>query len=203
MPQRPYPYLNFYNAVSMRLFSHFYLKTPMNTAPITLRKVYKASLHTMMVMCLCTIVMQPQNAWAQTTEQNINSTSHWWITPGAVSYHYENRDQFNQTHPGFGIEYHPNNQWAFVAGTYKNSNYRWSDYGGVNWTPAWLQFGLFKLGATAQVANNYPEARNGKPFAFAAPLIAVEGKHVGANIYIIPTVFDVTGAVALQLKFGF
>jgi hypothetical protein len=126
----------------------------------------------------------------------------WWITPGAVSYHFENQDQFNQTHPGLGVEYHFLPDWALVGGTYKNSNSLWSKYIGVNWTPAALRFGPARLGATAQIADNYKAARNGKPFAFAAPLIAFEGERFGANIYIIPTIRNVTGAVALQFKFA-
>ncbi|MGL4577081.1 MAG: hypothetical protein ACRCV9_20005 [Burkholderiaceae bacterium] len=126
----------------------------------------------------------------------------WWITPGAVSYHFKNQDQFNQTHPGLGVEYHFQPDWAAVAGTYKNSNSLWSKYIGVNWTPAALRLGPARFGATAQIADNYLAARNGKPFAFAAPLIAFEGDRFGANIYIIPTIRNVTGAVALQFKFA-
>ncbi|MFM2397988.1 MAG: hypothetical protein RL341_145 [Pseudomonadota bacterium] len=126
----------------------------------------------------------------------------WWITPGAVSYHFKNQDQFNQTHPGLGVEYHFAPDWAAVGGTYKNSNNLWSKYVGVNWTPAALRLGPARLGATAQIADNYKAARDGKPFAFAAPLIAFEGERFGANIYIIPTIRNVTGAVALQFKFA-
>jgi hypothetical protein len=139
----------------------------------------------------------PFAAVAQASQE---PASRFWITPGAVSYHFKNRDQFNQTHPGLGIEYHFAPDWAVVGGTYKNSNSLWSKYGGVNWTP--LRLGPLHLGATAQVANNYKAARDGKPFAFAAPVIALEGERFGANLYVIPTIRNVTGAVALQFKFA-
>jgi hypothetical protein len=132
-------------------------------------------------------------AQAQSTDK-----TEWWITPGALSYHFKNRDQFNQTHPGLGAEYHFASNWSAVGGTYKNSNYRWSQYVGVNWTP--YVFGPVKFGATAQVANHYNQARDGKPFPFAAPLIAYEGERFGVNLYVIPTIRNVTGAAALQFK---
>ena len=125
--------------------------------------------------------------------------SDWWITPGAVSYHVANRDHLNQIHPGLGVEYHFKPDWTLVGGTYKNSNYRWSEYFGANWTP--LALGPAKIGLTAQVANHYNAAREGGPFLFAAPVISFEGSRFGANIYVIPTLRNVTGAVALQLKF--
>lgn len=133
-------------------------------------------------------------AYADTTKANT-----LWITPGALSYHFKNRDSFNQVHPGLGIEYQLDPNWAVVGGTYKNSNDRWAQYVGTNWIP-W-QFGPLRMGATAQIANHYNQARNGKPFAFAAPMLTVEHRRMGANIYIIPTIRNVTGAVALQFKF--
>lgn len=133
--------------------------------------------------------------------QDKNDAKTWWFTAGGFSYHFANRDQLNQTHPGIGVEYHWLHDIAFVAGTYKNSNYNWSQYLGANWMP--LQLGRFKLGATAQVANKYNEANNGGAFVFAAPTLSLESRHVGANLYVIPTIANVTGAVAVQFKFSF
>jgi hypothetical protein len=133
------------------------------------------------------------------TVSDAQEANPWWITPGALSYHFNNRDALNQVHPGLGVEYRISPDWALVGGTYKNSNYRWSQYVGANWLP--LAFGSARLGVTAQVANHYNAAREGGPFPFAAPVIAIEGERFGANLYVIPTMRNVTGAVALQFKF--
>jgi hypothetical protein len=193
---------NLDHAVSMLVLSHFCLKTLMDTAWSKSNFSHffafqwpKRALAAGTFACV-SIAANAQIAPAS------QKTPHWWVTPGAVSYHFENRDQFNQTHPGLGVEYHFDNTLAVVGGTYKNSNNLWSKYAGVNWTPQALQWGIVKFGATAQVADNYKAARNGKPFAFAAPLIAFEGERFGANLYVIPTIRNVTGAVALQFKFA-
>jgi hypothetical protein len=189
--------------ISMRLFKQKWPKNLMKPARTAKRPHPNRFFKRFTALNLLLGTLLTNSAWAQLAPQNSLGSkpqNRWWITPGAVSYHFENQDEFNQTHPGLGVEYLFAPEWAAVGGTYKNSNNLWSKYAGVNWTPQALRFGPFKLGATAQVADNYKAARNGKPFAFAAPLIAVEGERFGANIYIIPTIRNVTGAVALQLK---
>jgi hypothetical protein len=187
----------------MRIYNHFCLKNSMNTALSLLNLLTSSFKHvpTLVLLSIAGACLNP--ACAQTASSAEASSTQWWITPGAVSYHFADRDQYNQTHPGLGLEYHSSNRWAFVGGTYKNSNSLWSKYGGVNWTPEALHFGMAKLGVTVQVVDNYLNARNGKPFAFAAPVIAIEGKHAGVNLYVVPTIRNVDGAVALQFKFGF
>jgi hypothetical protein len=188
--------------IFMRFFKQKWFKTGMDIAISILKPdATRGWSSVCAAFCVGLASLFAPVAGAQTAAQPA-ATPSWWITPGAVSYHFKNRDQFNQTHPGFGVEYHFNNEWAVVGGTYKNSNNLWSKYGGVNWTPAFLQLGPAKFGLTGQVANNYKAARDGKPFAFAAPLIAFEGERFGANLYIIPTIRNVTGAVALQFKFA-
>jgi hypothetical protein len=140
-------------------------------------------------------------AAAQQTAAPVPYDTQWWFTPGAVSRHFERQSEFNQTHPQFGLEYFWRPNTALIFGTYKNSNYLWSRYVGVNWTP--LELGPIRLGATAQITNNYIAARDRKPFPFAAPMASFEYRRFGLNLYAVPTIRDVTGAVALQVKFRF
>jgi hypothetical protein len=159
-----------------------------------------AQISALVSRCACALLLALPSAHAQTVPTK-TETKPWWITVGGFSYHFANRDMLNQTHPGLGLEYHLSDELALVAGGYKNSNYHWSQYAGANWMP--LQYGAFKLGATAQIANHYDQANNGGIFAFAAPTLSVTTHKVGVNVYVIPTIAKVTGAVAVQFKFQF
>jgi hypothetical protein len=88
-----------------------------------------------------------------------------------------------------------------VAGTFKNSNYEWSQYAGVNWLP--LEYSVFKFGLTAQISNHYRNINNGGIMVFAAPMISTQYGRYGANIYLIPPLSNVTAAVAVQFKMNF
>jgi hypothetical protein len=122
----------------------------------------------------------------------------WWITVGGFSEHFDRQDRLNQTHQGLGVEYSFAPDWAAIAGTFKNSTYEWSQYAGVNWLP--IEYSVFKLGLTAQISNHYRNLNNGAVFAFAAPMLSAQYEHFGANIYLIPSLANVTGAVVLQFK---
>jgi hypothetical protein len=158
--------------------------------------------YTMSALLLALAVAAPAGA-QQAVQQPTPAPydTQWWFTPGAVSRHFERQSEFNQTHPQFGFEYFWRPNTALIFGTYKNSNYLWSRYVGVNWTP--LELGPIRLGATAQITNNYIAARDRKPFPFAAPMASFEYRRFGLNLYAVPTIRDVTGAVALQVKFRF
>ncbi len=122
----------------------------------------------------------------------------WWITVGGFSEHFDRQDTLNQSHPGIGVEYGFAPDWAVIAGTFKNSTYAYSQYAGVNWLP--LEYSIFKLGLTAQISNHYRNLNNGAAFVFAAPMLSAQYSHVGANLYLIPSLSNVTGAVVLQFK---
>ena len=49
--------------------------------------------------------------------------------------------------------------------------------------------------------DGYPNMRDGGWFVGAMPVLSVEGKWLGANFTIVPTIKDrIEGAVAVQLK---
>lgn len=125
----------------------------------------------------------------------------WWITVGGFSIHAERQGDLNQVNLGLGAEYDFAPKWAAVAGTFKNSNYEWSQYAGVNWLP--LEYSVFKFGLTAQISNHYRNINNGGIMVFAAPMISTQYGRYGANIYLIPPLSNVTAAVAVQFKMNF
>lgn len=131
--------------------------------------------------------------------QNVEKSS-LWLNVGGFSWHFEDRSDFNQTHPALGLEYWLDDEWAIVAGRYKNSVNRKTNYFGAAYTPwSWhdLRFGLV-LG----VADGYPKLNKGKWFSMLTPIVTYENGRFGANLIIIPTISEsVKGAVAVQFKF--
>lgn len=124
-----------------------------------------------------------------------------WVTPGAISYHF-NRDRgYNERNLGFGIEYSLNKDWSILAGQYQNSIDRPSKYALVGYTP-WHLNKYFSVGALAGAVTGY---HTNKSAMFAVlPLVAVNFRHVGVNISFIPPIARKTGgAVGVQFKFRF
>jgi hypothetical protein len=71
----------------------------------------------------------------------------------------------------------------------------------VYWQP--LAIGPIQIGAVAGGFNRYSKINNGGWFAAVLPALTIEGKRLGANLFIIPTVGDrVQGATSLQIKFN-
>ena len=150
----------------------------------------------------------PVMGWAQSDEAQakavaevINKTKpSLWINVGGISHHFEDRDQFNQNHPGLGVEYRFNDAWSVMAGQYKNSVSEKSKYITASYTP-W-SIGQFRFGVAFGAADGYPGLNEGKVFAVLTPLVTYESRYFGLNLLIIPTVgSSVTGALALQFKF--
>lgn len=121
-----------------------------------------------------------------------------WLNPGMISYHFQNG--YNNDNWGFGAEYRFANVASVTAGRFYNSDRAYSNYAGVYWQP--IGIGPFNIGLVAGGFNGYPQTNNGGWFAAALPAITYEGKWVGGNLFVIPTMGDrVHGALSLQLKF--
>lgn len=130
------------------------------------------------------------------------STSRLWVTPGAVSYHLNRSKNYNEVNTGFGVEYRASEDFSLALGQYKNSVDLTSWYALVGYTPFRLS-DTVRAGVLFGAVNGY-HANNGRFLPALIPVIAIEFRHVGANISFVPPFKDKTeGAIALQLKFRF
>lgn len=136
-------------------------------------------------------------SWDWLTWHDYESRNQLWINPGMVSYHFD--PGYNNSNWGYGAEYRFANVASLTAGRFYNSDRAYSNYAGVYWQP--IGIGPFNFGLVAGGFNGYPQTNNGGWFAAALPAITYEGKWVGGNLFIIPTIGDrVHGALSLQLK---
>ena len=162
--------------------------------------------------CFATLIcLASSAAKAEEDPASEESTSDWltwhdyetrnqlWINPGMASYHFQTEKGYNNGNWGFGAEYRFANVASLTAGRFYNSDRAYSNYAGVYWQP--IGIGPFNIGLVAGGFNGYPQTNNGGWFAAAMPAITYEGKWVGGNLFIIPTIGDrVHGALSLQLK---
>ncbi len=128
-----------------------------------------------------------------------------WITPGMVSLHFERNMGFNESNPGFGLEYAMNKDWSLAAGRFKNSEYNQSNYITVAYQP--LDFFGFRLGVVGGVMDGYMGPNNKydkKPFPMLLPVMSYEHKNVGVNLLFVPQTnvngSTLYGALGLQFK---
>jgi len=90
------------------------------------------------------------------------------------------------------------------AGTFLNSDGGRSRYASYQWRPLHRQpYGIdVRAGLALGVFDGYPKMNGGSWFVGLLPLLAVEGKRVGANFSLVLTIQDkVHGAFILQVKF--
>ena len=126
--------------------------------------------------------------------------SELWLNAGMYSYHYDKSQNFNNNNIGFGAEYRFSSVASATVGGFKNSDSTHSNYAGIYWQP--IALGPVNIGIVGGGFNGYSSTNNGGWFPAVFPAITIEGKWVGANMFLIPTVGDrVHGAVSLQLKF--
>lgn len=125
-----------------------------------------------------------------------------WLNPGIYSQHFDTSKGLRNNNVGFGAELALARDHAVMGGTYINSNRRRTHYGAYLWRPWHWEVAGLDLGAGALIGafDGYPY-RSGGWFVAPLPVLSIEGKRLGANISLIPTVankFD--GALAIQLK---
>lgn len=126
-----------------------------------------------------------------------------WLNPGFYSWHFDRSKDFREDNWGMGAEVVLAPDHALMAGTFINSDRARSRYAAYQWRPLhWQPYGV-NISAVVMlgVTDGYPKYHSGGWFAALLPLLAVEGKRVGANFSIVPTIKDrVHGAVVVQLK---
>ena len=126
-----------------------------------------------------------------------------WLNPGFFSWHFDSNKDFRQDNWGVGVEVVLAPDHAVMAGNYINSDGERSRYAAYQWRPLhWRPYDVdVSAGIVLSVMDGYPRMNNGGWYVALLPLLAVEGKRVGANFSIVPTIKDkVDGAVVLQIK---
>jgi len=126
-----------------------------------------------------------------------------WLNPGIYSQHFDSGKGLRNNNIGFGAEVLLANDHILMVGSFVNSNGARTHFGGYQWRPLHWKFSDFDVGAGVILGafDGYPKYRDGAWFVAPVPVLVIEGRRVGANISLIPTVanrFD--GALAVQLK---
>ena len=124
-----------------------------------------------------------------------------WINAGLLSYHLNRSKNYREFNYGLGAEAVVSPNHAFMAGTYMNSESQQSNYLGYQYRPFHWQPGGWDVSAGVAVSliDGYPSMSNKGWFIAPFPIVAVEGKRLGANFMLIPN-FKHGGAFAMQLK---
>ncbi len=126
-----------------------------------------------------------------------------WLNAGFFSYHFDRSQDLRENNVGFGAEVLVAPDHALMAGSFINSNRARSHYAAYQWRPLhWEPAGInVSAGIVVGAFNGYPNMRDGGWFIGAMPVLAIEGKRLGANFTIVPTYKDrIEGAVAVQIK---
>ncbi|HYB50341.1 MAG TPA: hypothetical protein VED47_04425 [Burkholderiaceae bacterium] len=124
----------------------------------------------------------------------------WEIHFGGLSHHWRNDDEYNDTNPGLGVEYRPTAETGVIAGFYRNSERRDSEYLFVRYQP--FHYGPFHLGAIGGVVNHY-DTNNGD-FAPAAMVAAsVDLGHLEIAVVAAPNVGSSDGCISVQFGLRF
>lgn len=125
-----------------------------------------------------------------------------WINPGFYSLHFDRNKGLEDFNPGIGIEWPIDKTFSATAGRFRNSDREYSNYIGLYVMP--FEFHGVKLGAVVGGFDGYQMTNNGGWFPALIPTAAIEGKHWGLNVAIIPSIKNkLYGAISFQLKYRF
>lgn len=126
-----------------------------------------------------------------------------WINPGIYSRHFDRNTQFREDNIGLGAEILFAPDHALMGGTFINSQRARTRYGAYQWRPLhWQPAGIdVSAGVIVGAFDGYPRYRDGARFIAPMPVLSIDGKRVGVNFSIVPSLKDrVDGAVAVQVK---
>jgi hypothetical protein len=133
-----------------------------------------------------------------------------WVQLGALSYHADRTQQYNENNPGLGFEYRLDGSSLLAVGRYKNSFFGTSKYVLWGWTPldigaitfVGMRIPSVRIGVMLGAVDGY--RRSSGHFAPALlPLLSFEGRELGVNISALPNIGDIKGGVAIQFKAKF
>jgi hypothetical protein len=127
----------------------------------------------------------------------------YWLILGGISRHSCRTCGFRESNPGLALQWSPawlkeyagSNDWRLTAGAYINSNNRNSVYAGVQWLP--IEYGVVKAGVQAAVITNYLEK---SVLPTLLPVISIETRYVGADIFLVPKFPSVSSALLVSFK---
>jgi hypothetical protein len=129
-----------------------------------------------------------------------NPKSELWINPGLVSYHFDQKKDFNAVNYGIGAEYKFSSTASLTAGQYHNSYHNLTHYIGAFWQP--VRVGPVQMGLVIGGFNGYTNTNNGGWFPALMPAFSMESQWIGLNILVIPSIQNhIAGSVAFQVKF--
>ena len=130
-------------------------------------------------------------------------SSQVWLNAGFLSWHFQRDQDLRGTNWGWGVEVVLTPKHAAMVGNYINSDGDRTNYAAYQWRPLrWRPYGIdVSAGVAVGAFDGYQNVNNGGWFVAPVPLLAVEGRHFGANFTIVPTISDkVHGAIVMQLK---
>ena len=126
-----------------------------------------------------------------------------WLNPGIYSLHFDCDKDLREDNVGFGVEAVLTPRHSAGVGTFINSNSERSRYVAYAWRPLQWHVGSVdvRAGVIVGAFDGYPRYRDGGWFVAPLPLVAVEGRRLGVNLSLIPTIRDrLDGAIAIQVK---
>ncbi|MEK7816129.1 MAG: hypothetical protein AAB294_04830 [Pseudomonadota bacterium] len=155
---------------------------------------------------LCSAILLCTTSFAANAQAEVTSKQSFpqvWLNPGIYSQHFDSGKGLRNNNIGLGAEVRLAENHGLMAGSFINSNRARSHYAGYQWRPLHWDLAGVNVGAGIIVSafDGYPNYRNGAWFVALLPVLIIEGKTLGANISLIPTVanrFD--GAIAVQIK---
>lgn len=127
-----------------------------------------------------------------------------WISPGIYSLHFDSSKNLRNDNVGLSAEVTFAKNHALMGGSYINSNRARTTFAAYEWRPwHWSVAGLeLHAGVALGAFDGYPNYRNGGYFLAPLPLVSIEGRYVGVNLSVIPTIRNrLDGALAVQFKF--
>ena len=126
-----------------------------------------------------------------------------WVNPGFFSWHFDRSLDLREDNWGVGVEAAFAPDHAAMAGNFINSDGDRSRYAAYLWRPLhWQPYGVdVHVGIALGVFDGYQRVNSGGWFVAPLPLLAIEGRYLGLNLTIVPTIDDkVNGAIVIQLK---
>jgi hypothetical protein len=140
-------------------------------------------------------------AWAD--EDSGTTYPQVWISPGIYSHHFDPSKNLRNDNPGPGIEFAAARNHVYQAGSYINSVRARTYYAFYAYRPLHWQVGSAELSAGIALGafNGYSGYRDGAWFVAPLPILSIEGRRLGVNMSIIPTIENrLDGAFSIQVK---
>jgi hypothetical protein len=129
-----------------------------------------------------------------------------WLIVGGIARHTCRTCGFRESNPGVAVQW--KSPWfeeltglqntRLTAGGYINSNNRNSVYAGAQWLP--YAYGPVKLGLQGVVITGYLK-QSVTPTLL--PVVTLETRYLGADLFLVPKLADVSAAAFLTFKVRF